>query len=93
MSIQVRGGYEYFISFIDDYSRYGHIYLRVHKSEAFEKFQEYKAKAKKQLGVHIKKLQSDRGDEYLSREFKSYLAKEGIISLLSSWNALTKWSL
>ena len=55
-----------------------------HKSEAFEKFREYKAKVEKQLGVHIKQLQSDRGDEYFSGEFKSYLAKEGIISQLSS---------
>ena len=55
-----------------------------HKSEAFDKFQEYKAKAEKQLSVHIKQLRSDRGGEYLSGEFKSYLAQEGIISQLSS---------
>ena len=55
-----------------------------HKSEAFDKFLEYKAEAEKQLGVHIKQLWSDRGDEYMSGEFKSYLAQEGIISQLSS---------
>ena len=55
-----------------------------HKSEAFDKFREYKAEAEKQLGVHIKQLRSDRGGEYLSGEFKSYLAQEGIISQLSS---------
>ena len=27
LNIQTRGGYEYFISFIDDFSRYGYIYL------------------------------------------------------------------
>ena len=84
MSIQARGGYEYFITFTDDYSRYGYVYLMRHKSEAFDKFREYKAEAEKQLGVHIKQLRSDRGGEYLSREFKSYLAQEGIISQLSS---------
>ena len=84
MSVQARGGYEYFITFTDDYSRYGYVYLMRHKSEAFDKFREYKAEAKKQLGVHIKQLRSDQGDEYLSGEFKSYLAKEGIISQLSS---------
>ena len=47
-------------------------------------FREYKVKAEKQLGVDIKQLWSDPGDEYLSREFKSYLAKERIISQLSS---------
>ena len=55
-----------------------------HKSEAFDKFPEYKAEAEKQLGVHIKQLRSDRGGEYLFGEFKSYLAQEGIISQLSS---------
>ena len=37
MNIQAKGGYEYFIIFINDYSRYGYIYLLRHKVEAFEK--------------------------------------------------------
>ena len=41
MSTTARGGYEYFISFTDDLSRYGYIYLMKHKSEAFEKFKEF----------------------------------------------------
>ncbi|KAA0035445.1 putative polyprotein [Cucumis melo var. makuwa] len=43
MNVKARGGYEYFISFIDDYSRYGHVYLIQNKSDSFEKFKEYKA--------------------------------------------------
>ena len=43
MSTSARAGYEYFITLIDDYSRYGYIYLMRHKSEAFEKFKEFKA--------------------------------------------------
>ena len=35
ISTSARGGYEYFITFIDDYSRYGYIYLMHHKSEVF----------------------------------------------------------
>ena len=84
MSVQARGGYEYFITFTDDYSGYRYVYLMRHKSKAFEKFQEYKAEAEKQLGVYINQLQSDRGSEYLSGESKSYLAKEEIISQFSS---------
>ena len=80
MTIQTRGGYEYFITFTDDYSRYGYIFSMRHKSEAFEKFQEFKAEAEKQLGLCIKQLRSDRGGEYLSGEFKSYLTQEGIVS-------------
>ncbi|KAL8114038.1 hypothetical protein AgCh_021072 [Apium graveolens] len=31
MNIQARGGYEYFVTFIDDYSRYGYVYLLRHR--------------------------------------------------------------
>ena len=37
-NIQARGGYKYFITFTDDFSRYGYIYLMRYKSEALEKF-------------------------------------------------------
>lgn len=41
MTTQARGGYSYFITFTDDLSRFGHVYLMKHKSEAFDKFKEY----------------------------------------------------
>ena len=31
-----RGGYQYFITFIDDFSRYSYIYLMRHKFKSFE---------------------------------------------------------
>ena len=65
LSVQARGGYEYFVSFIDDYSRYGYLYLMRCKSETFEKFKEVRAEAEKQLGLSLKTLRSDRGGEYL----------------------------
>ena len=51
MSIQERGGYEYFITFTDDYSRFGYVYLMKWKSEAFEKFKEFRAEVENQLGI------------------------------------------
>ena len=41
MSIYSRGGYSYFITFTDDLSRYGYIYLMKHKSESFEMFKQF----------------------------------------------------
>ena len=41
MSTQARGGYLYFVTFTDDLSRYGYIYLMKQKSETFEKFKEF----------------------------------------------------
>ena len=42
MSIKARGAYEYYVTFIDDYSRYGYVYLMHHKSETFDKFKEFR---------------------------------------------------
>ncbi|KAL0406244.1 UNVERIFIED_CONTAM: hypothetical protein Slati_3938300 [Sesamum latifolium] len=35
LSIPARGGFSYFITFTDDHSRYGYVYLMRYKSEAF----------------------------------------------------------
>ena len=73
MSTSARGGYEYFITFTNDYSRYEYIYMMRHKSEAFEKFKEFKAEVENYRGKSIKSLQSDRGGEYLLSEFRQFL--------------------
>ena len=39
MSVDARGEYCYFLTFTDDLSRYGYIYLVKHKSKTFEKVQ------------------------------------------------------
>lgn len=46
-------------------------------------FKEYKARAEKQTGYKIKKLRTDNGTEYLSREFTDFLRKEGIARYLA----------
>jgi hypothetical protein len=40
MSVAMRNGYRYFVTFTDDLSICGYIYLMKHKSETFEKFKE-----------------------------------------------------
>ncbi|KAL6334568.1 hypothetical protein AAG906_018907 [Vitis piasezkii] len=84
MSVQARGGFEYFVTFTDDYSRYGYIYLLRRKSECFEKFKAFKAETEKRHGKYIKTLRSDRGGEYISREFINFLSEQGITSQLSA---------
>ena len=68
-----RGGFYYFITFTDDYSRYGYLSLMKHKSESFEKFKEFRDEVERQLGKSIKALRSDRGGEYLLDDFRNYL--------------------
>ena len=42
-NVQAKRGYAYFVTFTDDYFRYGHVYLMKRKSDTFEKFKEYQA--------------------------------------------------
>ncbi|KAJ9541506.1 hypothetical protein OSB04_028012 [Centaurea solstitialis] len=77
------GGYRYFITFTDDFSRYGYVYLMRYKSESFERFREFQNEVQNQLGRKIKFLRSDRGGEYLSDEFDNHLMECGIVSQLT----------
>ena len=63
---------------MNDYSRYGYVYLMRRKSEAFEKFKEFRVEVENQLGKNIKAIQYDRGGEYLLGDFKDYLTQNGI---------------
>ena len=84
LSVQARGGYEYFVTFIDDYSRYGYVYLMHKKSETLGKLKEFMAEAEKQLGKSLKTLRSDREGEYLHTEFKDHMLEHGILSQLTT---------
>ena len=77
--ILTRGGNRYFITFIDDFSKYAHVYLLKNKSDAFEKFQEFLKEVENQFGRKIKRFRSDRGREYESIGFNSYVQSLGII--------------
>ena len=77
-SIQTRGGKKYFITFIDDCTRYCYVYLLRGKDEAIEAFIQYKNEVKNQLNKKIKVLRSDRGGEYES-PFGEFYLQYGIV--------------
>ena len=54
-------GFSYFITFTDDFSRYGYIYPIREKSEALDKFEIFKAEVENQHELKIKVVRSDRG--------------------------------
>ena len=76
--IQTRGGKKYFITFIDDSSRYCYVYLLRGKDEAVEVFKHYKLEVENQLSKKIKIIRSDRGGEY-DAPFDEYCSQNGII--------------
>ncbi|KAK8624644.1 hypothetical protein V6N13_089533 [Hibiscus sabdariffa] len=95
MNTHARSGFQYFITFTDDFSRYGYIYLMCHKSEALQKFKEFKNEVQNQHGKSTKALRSDRRGEYLSQDFDELLKECGIVSQLTppgtpQWNGVSK---
>ena len=54
-------GYDSFITFMDDYSRYGYIYLIEERLEALNKFRIFKAEVENQHNLKIKVVRCDRG--------------------------------
>ena len=83
MSSTARGGFQCFITFTNDLSRYGYVYLMRHKSETFEKFKEFQNEVENQRGKKIKALRSDHGGEYLSHEFSDHLKSCEIVPQLT----------
>ena len=67
-------GYEYYVTFIDDYSRNTYwIYFLKAKDEVFGKFKELKALIENHSERRIKTLITDNSGEYNSKEFLSLL--------------------
>ena len=72
--------YKYFVTFIDDFSRFTWVYFLRAKGKVFSVFQRFLALLETQFSASIKVLRSDFGDEYMSNEFKVFLQSKGIIS-------------
>ncbi|GJV52541.1 retrotransposon protein, putative, ty1-copia subclass [Tanacetum coccineum] len=75
-----RQGANYFVTFTDDFSHYGYVYLLKHKHEVFETFKVFQKEVENQLGKTIKSLCFDRGGEYISQEFLDHLKEHRIIA-------------
>lgn len=72
MKIPTIGDNLYFMLLTDDYSRYSWIYFLQKKSEALQHFKVFKSLDEKQLTLSLKALQTDRGGEFMSKEFKDF---------------------
>ena len=77
------GGSRYFVTFIDDKSRFTAVYFMKTKDQVFEKFKEYETMVTNMTEKKIKILRSDNGGEYTSKEFSNYLKEKGIQHQLS----------
>ena len=73
---------KYFITFIDDYSRYMYLYLLRSKVEALDTFKVFKAEVENQCGKHIKIMRSDRGEKYYSKYIENGQALGAFVKFL-----------
>ena len=74
-----RGGKRYFMTLIDDATRYFHIYLLKTKDEAFHYFKIFEVEVENQRERKIKHLRDDLGGEYISNEFSQFYVDHGIV--------------
>ncbi|GKA96465.1 pol polyprotein [Tanacetum coccineum] len=77
ISTYMMGCNKYFITFIDDCTKYCYVYLLKSKDEAIDKYVLYKNEVENQLGKKIKVVRSDKGGEYVS-PFAEICAQHGI---------------
>ena len=77
--VLTRGGKRYFITFIDDFSRFTYVYLIRNKDESFDMFKRYKTEVENRKDRKIKILRSDRGSKYFPNDFSTFCEKHGII--------------
>ena len=78
MDTQTHSHRKYWITFIDDYSRYEWCALLHAKSDALAAFKVFKAQAELETGKRIKIFRDDKGGEFASKEWDSFLQAEGI---------------
>ena len=69
---------EYFITFLDEKSRYSWVFPLKKKSDALHTFQCFKVTVEKETGKSIKILRTDNGGEYCSTNFENFLIENGI---------------
>jgi hypothetical protein len=77
--VATKGGSRYYVSFINDHTRYCWVYLMKHRSEFFEIYAAFRALIKTQHSVMIKCFRCDLGGEYTSNKFYQLLALDGTI--------------
>ncbi|GKF08425.1 zinc finger, CCHC-type containing protein, partial [Tanacetum coccineum] len=70
------GNKKYFVTFIDDASRFCYVYLLHTKDEALDKFKLFKTEVELQQESLIKRFRTDRGGEYIDT---MYFQSVGII--------------
>ncbi|KAI5345120.1 hypothetical protein L3X38_012997 [Prunus dulcis] len=71
-------GFQYYVLFVDNFSRYSWIFPMRLKSEVFSLYVKFKTLVENLFSTKIKALQTDGGGEYTSHIFHNFLVTHGI---------------
>ena len=72
-------GSRYWLTVLDDYSRYITLFFLKSKDEAKERLKDFIVQSEKQTGFPVKSIRTDRGLEFCNEELDSFLTKLGIV--------------
>ncbi|KAL8096387.1 hypothetical protein AgCh_037375 [Apium graveolens] len=78
ISPETTAGNRYFFLLVDDYTRMMWIYALKGKNEAFNVFKKFRSLVEKESGKEIKVFRTDRGGEFMSKNFINYCEDTGI---------------
>ncbi|XP_075157616.1 uncharacterized protein LOC142230880 [Haematobia irritans] len=77
-------GNRYFLTLIDDKSRYCTVYFLRNKSDDLDKVKDFVAKTETLFGKHMKVFRTDRGGEFCGNEMQKFLKSKGIMHQLTA---------
>jgi hypothetical protein len=85
-------GFNLFITFTDDYSRYSYIYPVKEISEALDKFKQFKAEVENQHDLKIKIVRSDRGGSTVGTILSMDRSQDPFVRFLSENSIVAQYS-
>ncbi|CAB0015817.1 unnamed protein product, partial [Nesidiocoris tenuis] len=72
------GGSNYFLTIVDDFTRYTQVYFLCSKDEVYDRISEFITQAERETGLKLKAIRSDNGTEFVNQRVEKLLKSKGI---------------
>lgn len=83
-SVQFLGGYKYFVTLIDDHTRYCRVFFIKPKSGLYKTFKKWLSMPERETKCKLKVLLSDNGVKYTPNAMKEFILQNGIVNRLTA---------